>query len=164
MCLFSIHGLDKTMAKEERGTVTKFLPVQQKGIVLDTHPAPGEADCCRTDERQVSSAEWPHVWPGCVQSNLGTLLCGELGKKLVSILQRSSYLVWLVIQMARTRAGFRIVSCSGGQPCGVQAWMAVKFPQAWGWLKRHRPEPQATQESSWFSRSCPLEKDCRRGS
>lgn len=41
--------------------------------------------------------------------------------------------------------------------CGQ--WTAVKFPQAWGWLNRHRPESRAAQESSWFFRSWPPKKD-----
>lgn len=149
--------------QEERGTMTKCLPVQQKDVVLDTHPVPGEPDGCKTDQRQVRSAEWPRVWPGCVQSNLGTLLCGKLGKKLVSILQRSSYLVWLVTQMARTRAGFRMVSCS------VVSLVVSEHERQWN-SHRHGAGSTGTGQSLGQPRKAAClpvlstRKDFRRGS
>lgn len=54
-----------------------------------------------------------------MQSNLGTLLCGRLGKKLVSILQRSklSGLAGDSDGENKGRVQNGVMQC--GQPCGV---------------------------------------------
>lgn len=80
-----------------------------------------------------------------MQSNLGTLLCGKLGKKLVT-------------QMARTRAGFRMVSCSVVSLV-VSSMNGSEIPTGMGLAQQAQARASGSPRKQLVFRSCPPKKD-----